>query len=131
MLCFARNRFALSSALSPPCFALLLTPFAVIHLYLLCRDKKTVQDKYGFVVEVPVAVTEPQEEGLARGLKQMWNTVLKPNPALWGELDRLSAEDMLRHRSLKSLIRECGIPEPLRKKVRPSALSFRPPFCLQ
>lgn len=49
----------------------------------------------------------------------MWSTVLKPNPSLWGEIDRLPTEDVLKHRMLKSLIRECGIPEPLRKKFWP------------
>jgi hypothetical protein len=57
--------------------------------------------------------------GIAGGLKNMWNTVLKPNPALWAELDRLPPDEMLKHRMLKSLIRECGVPERLRAKVRP------------
>lgn len=77
-----------------------------------------MQDKYGFVVEVPVGPIEPQEESFSRGLSKMWNTVLKPNPSLWGELDRLAPDEVLKHRMLKSLLRECGVPEPLRKKVR-------------
>lgn len=69
--------------------------------------------------------TETQEDNIARGLKNMWNTVLKPNPGLWFDIAQLPAEEVLKHRMLKSLIRECGIPEALRKRVR----SFFEAYC--
>ena len=56
----------------------------------------------------------------------MWNTVLKPNPGLWYDIAQLPADEVLKHRMLKSLIRECGIPENLRKRVRPQFLLFLP-----
>lgn len=68
---------------------------------------------------VPAQRAETQEDNLARGLKNMWNTVLKPNPGLWIEIAMMSGDEVLKHRMLKPLIRECGIPETLRKRVRP------------
>lgn len=67
---------------------------------------------------------ETPEDNLARGLKNMWNTVLKPNPGLWFDIAQLPSEEVLKHRMLKSLIRECGIPEALRKRVRSSAKEY-------
>lgn len=72
-------------------------------------------DKYGFVAEVPSGPTE-QTDGFLRNI--MGSVFKKSNPALWADLDRLPPEEMLKSRLLKPLIRECGIPEPLRTKVQ-------------
>lgn len=71
---------------------------------------------------------EAQEDAIARTLKNMWNTVLKPNPSLWMDLSHLPPDEVLKHRMLKSLIRECGIPESLRKHVRPPPFAVFRPF---
>lgn len=44
-------------------------------------------------------------------------TVLKPNPLLWNDLEKMSVEEILRNKSLKSLIRTYGIPMEMKAKV--------------